>query len=177
VVEPTQTEAGCYTEHGVSGYGVAVKLTRKETMDEAAVKAMAESMMLTIAQKCMDLGARCIGHIKSHVRTDAGTIKADTIGTAHGTFSVGSLDHDVNEIYMAVNSIVQGVHQDIVREATLHGIHEVAEGVDFSVEKEKEHAYFDEFDFTASKEEYRKQLEEQLAQMEEQPKFEGNDNS
>jgi hypothetical protein len=35
-----------------------------------------------------------------------------------------------------------------------------------SVTKEKEHAYFDEFDFTASKEEYRRQLEEQLAAME-----------
>lgn len=167
MVEPIEKESGCYTEHGVSGYGVAVKLTRSEPMDETSVKAMTETMMLTIARMCMELGARCIGHIKSHVRTDAGTIKADTIGVPHGAFSVGTLDHDVKELYMAVNSIVQGIHQDRVREATIHGIHDVAEGAGFTVEKEKEHAYFDEFDFTASKEEYRKQLEEQLAQMEE----------
>ena len=166
MVEPIQKESGCYIAHGVSGYGVAVKLTRSEPMDEASVKAMAETMMLTIARNCVDLGARCIGHIKSHVRTDAGTIKADTIGVSHGAFSVGTLDHDVKSLYMAVNSIVQGVHQDKVREATIKGIHDVAEGACFTVEKEKEHAYFDEFDFTTSKEEYRKQLEEQLAQME-----------
>lgn len=166
MVEPNQKESGCYTEHGVSGYGVAVKLTRSEPMDEKSVKAMAETMMLTIARMCLEFGARCIGHVKSHVRTDAGTIKADTIGVAHGAFSVGTLDHEVNELYMAVNSIVQGVHQDKVREATIQGIHEVAEGAGFTVEREKEHAYFDEFDFTTSKEVYRKQLEEQLAEME-----------
>jgi hypothetical protein len=163
--EPIQ-EQGCYTEHGVSGYGVAVRLIRTDPMDEPHVKAMAESMMLSIAQKCLDRGARCIGHIKSHVRTDAGTIKADTIGVAHGSYSSGSLDQPVNDLLMAVNSIVQGVHQDQVRLATLEGIHEVAADHGFAVEKEKEHAYFDEFDFTASKEEYRRKLEEQLVELE-----------
>jgi hypothetical protein len=68
---------------------------------------------------------------------------------------------------MAVNSIVQGIHQDSVKEATLSGIHETAEGRGLQVTKEKEHAYFDEFDFTTSKEKYRRQLEEQLAENEE----------
>lgn len=164
-METPDTQAGCYTEHGVSGYGVAVKLSRKSAMDEPDVKAIAESMMLNIAAKCMARGARCIGHIKSHVRTDAGTIKSDTIGIAHGVFSTGQLEHAVHDLYMAVNSIVQGMHQDKVKEATLDGIHEVAEEQGLSVTKEKEHAYFDEFDFTASKDEYRRQLEEQLAAM------------
>lgn len=160
------TEPGCYTEHGVSGYGVAVKLSRSATADEIELKTMAEDMMMAIAQKCMNRGARCIGHIKSHVRTENGTLKADTIGTSHGAYSTGTLSGPVHHAFMAVNSIVQGVHQDIVREATLEGIHEVAEARRFDVEKEKEHAYFDEFDFTTSKEEYRKQLEEQLAELE-----------
>ena len=38
-------EPGCYTEHGVSGYGVAAKLSRREPMNEAFVKTMAEKMM------------------------------------------------------------------------------------------------------------------------------------
>lgn len=163
---PETQQAGCYTEHGVSGYGVAIKLRRQDPMDEVAVKSMAEAMMLNIAQKCMDRGARCIGHIKSHVRTDAGTIKSDTIGIAHGAFSIGHMGHAVHDLYMAVNSIVQGMHQDEVKQATLDGIHEVADERGVSVTKEKEHAYFDEFDFTASKEEFRRQLEEQLVEME-----------
>ncbi len=153
---------GCYTEHGVSGYGVAAKLSRKEAMNEAFVKNMAENMMLSIAQKCLELGARCVGHIKSHLRTEAGTIKADTIGVAHGSFSSGNLTRPVNTLYIAINSIVQGIPEDAVKAATLEGMHEVADQRGLSVVKEKEHSYFDEFDFVASKKDYINQLEEQL---------------
>jgi len=50
----------------------------------------------------------------------------------------------------------------VVKAATLEGIHEVAEGRGLTVAKEKEHTYFDEFDFVASKQDYLKQLETQL---------------
>ncbi len=155
-------EPGCYTEHGVSGYGVAAKLSRKEPMNEAFVKGMAEKMMLAIADKCMELGARCIGHIKSHLRTEAGTIKADTIGASHGSYSSGTLTEPVKDLYIAINSIIQGIPEDAVKAATLEGMHEVADRRGITVVKEKEHTYFDEFDFVASKQDYIKQLEEQL---------------
>ena len=153
---------GCYTEHGVSGYGVAAKISRSEPMTEDFVKSMAENMMLAIAGKCMELGAKCIGHIKSHLRTEAGTIKADTIGVSHGSYSSGRLAHPVRDIFIAINSIVQGIPEDAVKAATLEGMHEVAGLHGLFVVKEKEHTYFDEFDFTASKQDYIKQLAEQL---------------
>lgn len=155
---------GCYTEHGVSGYGVAAKLSREEPMNEAFVKGMAEKMMLAIAEKCMELGARCIGHIKSHLRTETGTIKADTIGTAHGSYSSGTLTGPVKDLYIAINSIIQGIPEEAVKAATLEGMHEVADQGGISVVKEKEHTYFDEFDFVASKQDYIKQLESQFAE-------------
>ena len=153
---------GCYTEHGVSGYGVAAKISRSEPMTEDFVKSMAENMMLAIAGKCMKLGAKCIGHIKSHLRTEAGTIKADTIGVSHGSYSSGRLAHPVRDVFIAINSIVQGIPEDAVKAATLEGMHEVAGLHGLFVVKEKEHTYFDEFDFTASKQDYIKQLAEQL---------------
>lgn len=159
----TDNEPGCYTEHGVSGYGVAAKLSRNEPMNETFVKAMAEKMMLAIADKCMELGARCIGHIKSHLRTESGTIKADTIGVSHGSYSTGQLTEPVKDLYIAINSIIQGIPEDAVKAATLEGMHEVADQRGLSVVKEKEHTYFDEFDFVASKQDYIKQLEEQFA--------------
>jgi hypothetical protein len=158
----TGDTVGCYTEHGVSGYGVAAKLSRSEAMNEAFLKTMAGKMMLLIAEKCMELGARCIGHVKSHLNTEAGTLKADTIGTAHGAFSTGNLAHSVKDVYLAVNSIVQGIPEEAVKAATLEGIHEVAQNLGLSVVKEKEHTYFDQFDFVASKQDFVRQLEEQL---------------
>jgi hypothetical protein len=156
------SETGCYTEHGVSGYGVAAKLSRTESMDESFLKSMAEQMMVSIAEKCLDLGAKCIGHIKSHLKTPTGTIKADTIGTAHGSYSKGHLDAPVSELFIAINSIVQGIPEDAVKAATLEGLHEVADNLSITVEKEKEHTYFDEFDFVASKQDYIRQLREQF---------------
>jgi hypothetical protein len=164
MTDSQNSEPGCYTEHGVSGYGVAAKIHGPDLMTDTYIRAMAEEMMLSIAQKCMDRGACCIGHIKSHIRTEAGTLKADTIGVSHGSYSTGQLEYPVKDIYMAVNSIIQGIKEEVVREATLEGIHQVAEGRGLTVVKEKEHTYFDEFDFVASKQEYIKQLEAQLAE-------------
>ena len=155
-------EKGCYTQHGVSGYGVAVKLSHPEPMEDNFVRDMAEKMMLAIARRCVELGARCIGHIKSHIKTAAGTLKADTIGVSHGAYSTGHLEHPVKELYMAVNSIVQGIKEEAVKAATLAGIHEVAQERGLAVVKEKEHTYFDEFDFVTSKKDYLQKLEDQL---------------
>jgi hypothetical protein len=119
-------------------------------------------MMMAIAEKCMAMGARAIGHIKSHIRTESGTIKADTIGVQHGTYSTGSFEHPVKDIYLAVNSIVAGIKEGEVRDATLAGIHEVAELEGVTIIKEKEHTYFDEFDFMQSKEDFISQLEDQF---------------
>jgi hypothetical protein len=148
----TEEKHGCYTDYGVSGYGVAIKLSRNNPMEDAFVRKIAEEMMLSIASKCMDSGARTIGHIKSHISTEAGTIKADTIGVSHGASSKGNLKHPVNDLYMAINSIVAGITEEAVKDATLDGMHLVAEKDGLTVVKEKEHAYFDEFDFMQSEE-------------------------
>jgi len=147
VIDFNRDEKGCYTDHGVSGYAVAVKLSRREMMGDEFVRNTAEEMMLAIAEKCSELGARTIGHIKSHVRTESGTIKADTIGVLHGAYSSGKFLYPVKDLYMAINSVVHGIPEEAVKAATLEGIHEIAEKYRMTVVREKEHAYFDEFDF------------------------------
>ena len=160
--ESNQVEKGCYTDHGVSGYGVAIKMSHQDPMEDVFIKKVAEEMMMAIAKKCMDLGAKAIGHIKSHIRTEAGTIKADTIGVSHGSYSTGSLTHSVADLYMTINSIVAGIKEVQVKEATLEAIHEIADLEGLTIVKEKEHAYFDEFDFLKPQEEFMRELEEQF---------------
>ena len=75
---------------------------------------------------------------------------------------------------IAINSIVQGIPEEAVKAATLEGMHEVSEQRGLSVIKEKEHTYFDEFDFVASKKDYIKQLEEQLQQADDENTSNGN---
>ena len=155
-------EQGCYTDHGVSGYGVAARLHREEPISEIRLKQIAEDTMLVIAEKCMAAGARTIGHIKCFIRTEAGDIRADSIGPQHGSHSSGTLSHPVKDIYLTVNSIVQGITEETVRDVTLEGLHEEAAKENLTVVKEKEHIYFDEFDTVTSEDEYARQLEAQL---------------
>jgi hypothetical protein len=119
-------------------------------------------MMLSIAAKCMELGACAIGHIKSHVRSEAGTIKADTIGVSHGAYSTGRFEYPVKDLYMAINSIVQGIPEQAVKAATLEGVFVIAEQKGISVVKEKEHTFFDAFDAEIEAHNFIQPLEEQF---------------
>ena len=147
----------CYTDHGVSGYGVAIKFHQDTAVAPAEVGDFLREMMDDIAQDCVRRGARFIGHIKSHLVCAQGSLKADTIGINHPAALHGELSGPANDLYVAINSIVQGVPEDQVMEATLGAAHRLAERHGFRVVKEKEHLYFDKYDF-ANEEEYLEQL-------------------
>jgi hypothetical protein len=156
-----QQDDACYLDHGVSGYGVAVKLHHDAPVAAAEVGELLREMMDVAARECVDRGSRFIGHIKSHLVCAQGTLKADTIGINHPAALHGELTGPAKDLYIAINSIVQGITEQQVKEATLAAAHGLAERHGFRVVKEREHLYFDEYDFSSDKE-YLAQLEEQL---------------
>lgn len=155
------TDDACYTDHGVSGYGVAIKFHRDLAVAPGEVGDFLREMMDDIAQDCVKRGARFIGHIKSHLVCAEGTLKADTIGIRHPAAIHGGLSGPAKDLYVAINSIVQGIPEDQVMEATLGAAHRLAERHGFRVIKEKEHLYFDKYDF-ANEQEYLEQLRRQF---------------
>ena len=155
-------ERGRYTDHGVSGYSLAVTLSRRSPMSDEFVKKMGEKMMLSIAGKCKELRACSIGHIKSHMSTTAGTIRADTIGVSHGAYSAGCLEYPVKDISMTISCVVQGIPEEAVKAATLEGLLEVAEKQEIFVVKQKERSYFDAFDFSVTMADVIRGLEEEF---------------
>jgi hypothetical protein len=163
-----QRDDACYLDHGVSGYGVAIKLHHDAPVDPDLVGDLLREMMDLAALECVARGSRFIGHIKSHLVSAQGTLKADTIGINHPAALHGSLNGPAKDLYIAINSIVQGITENQVKEATLSAAHELAERHGFRVVKEREHLYFDEYDFS-SDEDYLAQLEEQLGGTEGDP--------
>lgn len=166
MIDSILTDRGCYTDHGVSGYSVAAKFSKKGLMGDDFVRKVAEEMMLAIAERCLELGARAVGHIKSFIQTDAGTIRADTIGTDHGAYSSGRFAHAVKNFGMAVNSVVQGIPEAAVKAATLEGMHQVADCYGLTMVKEKEHAHFDEFNVIIIKDAMEEPIEENDSEIE-----------
>jgi hypothetical protein len=156
-----QSDDACYLDHGVSGYGVAIKFHRDEPLAAAEVGDMLREMMDGIAQECVGRGARFIGHIKSHLVCAQGSMKADTIGIKHPATLHGALDAPAKDLFVAINSIVQGIAEQEVKESTLGAAHALAERHGFHAVLEREHLYFDEYDFQKD-EDYLAQLERQL---------------
>ena len=131
-----------YFDYGVSGYGVAIVLEANDLMDEPAIKSIGEEMMGLIVSNCLEYGARALAHIKADFRSESGTIRAHTIGPAHGIYAVGHIKYPVTSIRVVISSMVQGIEEDEVREATLGGIYDVAAAHLLKVNKEREHTYF-----------------------------------
>lgn len=142
----TGRERGCYPDHGISGYGASIRLKRPTYADQRVVQQMAETLMISVASKCMELRARAIGHIKCHIHTAAGSVKADTLGADRSAFSSGALSRPVRNLLLSINSLVQGIPEEAVKAATIEGVHETAEEYGFEVYKDKEHMFFDEFE-------------------------------
>lgn len=144
-VESSSTKA-CYEPFGVSGYAVAFRLTRSEPIDNETLKDMSGKLMLRITSRCIERGAKFIGHIKSYMKTKDGYLKADTIGLNKGAYVESSITKPITQAYLVINSIVQGIDKSQVKIATLEASNEVLLNYGFNIEIEKEHEYFDKFD-------------------------------
>jgi len=148
-----KSDAACYVQYGVSGYGVAIKLLSQEAIDSDKLGGFLKDLMVDIAERCQKAGAKYIGHIKCHVQTDEGTLKADTIGAKHGAELHGHIQKPVKTADMAINSIVQGITQDKVKDCTLSATYELAKKYNLQIEEVDEHLYFDEYDYLSRGEE------------------------
>lgn len=140
-------DAACYVQYGVSGYGVATKLSSQEAIESDKLGDFLKDLMVEIAERCQKAGAKYIGHIKSHVQTSEGSLRADTIGAKHGAELHGHIQKPVKTADMVINSIVQGIPQDKVKDCTLSAAYELAKKYNLQIEEVEEHLYFDEYDY------------------------------
>jgi hypothetical protein len=154
---------GCYTDYGVSGYKANVKIGRKLAMNDEFISAMARSMLLAITNNCLQLGARAIGHIKCHIRSECGSMHADTIGTSQDAYASGHFECPIKNFSMTINCVVYGIPEEAVKAATLEGIFEVSERQGISVIKEEDSVYFDEFPFLPVNQDWIDRLEERFS--------------
>jgi hypothetical protein len=72
---------------------------------------------------------------------------ADTIGTKHGAELYGHIQKPVKTGELVINSIVQGITKDEVKDCTLGAAYDLAEKYNLQIEKVEEHQYFDEYDY------------------------------
>jgi hypothetical protein len=114
------------------GYGVVLRLTGKKVADVERLKAMLREIVTEIARDCMDRGAMSIGHIKLHLKTPSGSIKADIVRLKQGAYVEGNVEKSERSGILIINSIVLGFNKGRIAETTLEAARKVLEKYGFS---------------------------------------------
>jgi len=142
-----KNKEACYVQYGVSGYGVATRLLSQEAIESDRLGGFLKELMVEIAERCQKAGAKYIGHIKCHLQTGEGTLRADTIGARHGAELYGHIQKPVKAGELVINSIVQGITEAEVKDCTLGAAYDLAKKYNWQIKEEEEHLYFDEYDY------------------------------
>jgi|GEM_PF-587363 hypothetical protein len=126
----------------VEGYGVILRLTGKKAADVERLKAMLKEIVTEIARDCIEGGAMAIGHVKSHLKTPSGYVKADIVQLKQGAYAEGNVGKSERSGTLIINSIVLGLDKDRIAETTLEGTQKVLKKYSFSASIEVENQDF-----------------------------------
>lgn len=120
----------------VEGYGVVLRLTAKKVVNAERLKTMLREIVTEIAHDCMEKGAMAIGHVKSHLKTPSGFVKADIVHLEQGAYAQGDVEKSERSGTLIINSIILGLDKDRIAETTLEATQRVLEKYGFSASVE-----------------------------------------
>lgn len=110
----------------IKAYAVSYSLSREKEINSAELRKFAGELMKSISDACMRQGAKVIGHIKAYIEHDSGFLHANTVGES-ADVTVNGRDGDlVTRFTLVVNSIVYGLPEELIKNATEKAIEEIA---------------------------------------------------
>jgi hypothetical protein len=102
----------------IKACAVACRLSRDEKIGSGELRGFAGELMSAISASCVRRGAKVVGHIKAYLVHDAGFLHAHTLGEP-GDVTIDGRDGDpVSHFKLVVNSVVYGLSEEAVKEAT-----------------------------------------------------------
>jgi hypothetical protein len=106
----------------IKAYAVSYSFTREREIGSDELRTFAAELMKSASAACIRRGAKVIGHIKAHIEHDSGFLHANTVGESSDV-TVGGRDGDpVTRFTLVVNSVVYGLPEELIREATEEAI-------------------------------------------------------
>jgi hypothetical protein len=93
-------------------------VTGKKAITAEALRKFAAELMITVAQSCIDSGAKDIGHIKAFIEHDNGFLHANTVGDPADVTVEGRDGEPINHFKLVVNSVIYGLSKEAVKDTT-----------------------------------------------------------
>lgn len=103
---------------GINSYGLSCSVTGKKAITAEDLRKFAAELMITVAQSCIDSGAKDIGHIKAFIEHDNGFLHANTVGDPADVTVEGRDGEPINHFKLVVNSVIYGLTKEAVINAT-----------------------------------------------------------
>lgn len=105
--------------HGdIKAYAVACRLSRGKKVNSGELRDFAKELMDAISASCVRQDAKVMGHIKAYLVYETGFLHAHTLGEP-GDVTVDGRDGDpANHFKLVINSVVYGLSEEAVKEAT-----------------------------------------------------------
>lgn len=110
----------------VKAYAVSYSLSREKEMVSAELRRFAADLMKSISDACIKRGAKVIGHIKAYIEHASGFLHANTVGESADVTVNGRDGGPVNSFTLVVNSIVYGLPEESIKDATVRAIEETS---------------------------------------------------
>jgi hypothetical protein len=121
-ITPHSDHTAHYREsHGFGVFGGIARLTVQDgAAPTSAVAGFVENFLQTLADECLGRGADLIGHLKAHVSTPHGTLRASLVDPQAGPAVADDLRGDTFAAgELAVNAVVHGLTDEDVA-ASVH---------------------------------------------------------
>ena len=119
-------------------YAVVYYLSRGEKISGIELRKFAAELMNAISKSCIKFGAKVIGHIKAYIEHETGFLHANTIGEPADVTVNGRDGDPINRFKLVVNSIIYGLPEESIKEATEEAIKAVSSIFRFDREMESQ---------------------------------------
>lgn len=106
----------------IKAYAVSYSFTREREIGSDELRTFAAELMKSASAACIRRGAKVIGHIKAHIEHDWGFLHANTVGESSDVTVRGRDGDPVTRFTLVVNSVVYGLPEELIREATEEAI-------------------------------------------------------
>lgn len=107
------------------GYGTKIEISSPIPLTPSVVEGLLRQIVVEIGERCLEGGARAIGHIKCLLKADQGYAKADVVRLKQGAYAETRLGSPIFGGSLYINSILLGMKDGEVERITLGVIQKV----------------------------------------------------
>jgi len=127
------------TNSGISGCGVEACVKLKETINELSLKLIISELINKIAEEALKARGSLIGHIKAHIRTISGSLKASLVSIEAGVDFLGNIEDNIKDFQLTLFATVKNLHHDEIKHVIEDSLYKCIEKYALTLEYFEKH--------------------------------------